>query len=125
MKPTDAMNLPGYETALTGGVYYPQAEAGCVRIEGPDQIDFLQRQTSNDLSLLATQLRVPIVPVHIDGTHEILPKGARAPSHRTRRHVLVRFGEPLTFGPDESVPEATERVTRAIVALGPPSDGTP
>jgi folate-binding protein YgfZ len=49
---SDYTNLAGYETALAGGVYLPQVKAGYINIEGPDQIDFLQRQTSNDLNLL-------------------------------------------------------------------------
>ncbi len=71
------------------------------------------------IGLLATQLHVPIVPVHIDGAHQILPKGARLPSHRERSRVVVRFGEPLRFEPGTSVPDATDRVRRAIEALDP------
>jgi folate-binding protein YgfZ len=47
--------LASYEKALNGGVFFPIAEAGYLIIEGPDQIDFLQRQTSNDLNLLTRE----------------------------------------------------------------------
>jgi len=41
---------------------------------------------------LALEMKVPIVPTRIDGTHRALPKGSRLP----RRHRLrVRFGRPL------------------------------
>ena len=87
--------------------------------EGARSTDGTLQPLRQGIGLLATQLRVPIVPAYIDGAHEILPKGARLPSHRVRRHVAVRFGEPLRFGAEVSALEATERVTRAIAALGP------
>jgi 1-acyl-sn-glycerol-3-phosphate acyltransferase len=69
------------------------------------------------IGLLATSLRVPVVPAHIDGAHEILPKGARLPNHRERSRTRIRFGVPLEFGPDVSVREATTQVARAIEGL--------
>jgi 1-acyl-sn-glycerol-3-phosphate acyltransferase len=60
---------------------------------------------------------VPVVPVHIDGAHEILPKGATLPTHRLRSRVRVCFGEPLQFTPDTTVHGATDRVRQAIEAL--------
>jgi long-chain acyl-CoA synthetase len=71
------------------------------------------------IGLLAAQLRAPIVPVGIEGTHQILPKGSSLPTHRRRRQVVVRFGAPLRFGQEMAVPEATARVHRAIEALQP------
>ena len=69
------------------------------------------------IGLLATQLHVPIVPAHIDGTHQILAKGTAMPTHRHRSSITVRFGEPLHIGADATVPGATDRVRRAIEAL--------
>jgi long-chain acyl-CoA synthetase len=71
------------------------------------------------IGLLATRLGVPIVPVSIDGAHEILPKGERCPSHRLRRRAVVRFGAPLRFEPETPVAEATQRVQRAMAACAP------
>ena len=71
------------------------------------------------IGLLATQLHVPIVPVGISGAHEILPKGSTLPTHRRRRSVLVRFGAPLRFDEEMTVPQATARVTEALEALQP------
>ena len=71
------------------------------------------------IGLLATQLHVPIVPVHIDGAREILPKGVGLPSHRQRSRVVVRFGQPLRFAPDTTVLEATDQVRKAIMELAP------
>jgi folate-binding protein YgfZ len=41
-----------YQAALEGVVYYPQPEAGYLRIAGEDRVDFIQRQTTNDIHLL-------------------------------------------------------------------------
>src|SRR5258705_9304979 len=45
-------NLTGYDAGRKGAVYYRNSDAGCLRLEGPDRIDFLQRQSTNDIRLL-------------------------------------------------------------------------
>jgi 1-acyl-sn-glycerol-3-phosphate acyltransferase len=87
--------------------------------EGTRSSDGRLQRLRQGIGLLATQLRVPIVPVGIEGTHEILPKGATCPTHRRRRNVVVRFGTPLRFDAQATVPEATERVARSLRALLP------
>jgi long-chain acyl-CoA synthetase len=67
------------------------------------------------IGLLATNLQVPIVPVHIRGTHAILPKGRLAP--RRGDPVVVRFGEPLLVPATLTAPEATARVEAALRQL--------
>jgi long-chain acyl-CoA synthetase len=85
--------------------------------EGARSADGRLNPLRQGIGLLATQLRVPIVPMYIDGTHEILPKGARLPTHRERQRVVVRVGSPLRFGPEMTVSEATDHVSQAIEAL--------
>jgi long-chain acyl-CoA synthetase len=46
--------------------------------------------------LLATELRVPVVPIAVEGTHAILPKGRRWPRPGP---VTVRIGAPLALAP--------------------------
>ncbi len=87
--------------------------------EGTRSADGKLQPLRQGIGLLATQLRVPIVPVNIRGTHEILPKGSSLPSHRLRRRVVVRFGVPLRFDPGATVPEATAHVAQALEALRP------
>lgn len=41
---------------------------------------------------LATKLGLPVVPIHIDGTGRVLPKGSKLPEPE---RVIVNFGEPL------------------------------
>lgn len=41
-----------YTAALQGEVFFTQPQAGCLRFTGDDRLDFLQRQTSNDMRQL-------------------------------------------------------------------------
>jgi long-chain acyl-CoA synthetase len=87
--------------------------------EGTRSTDGRLQPLRQGIGLLATQLHVPIVPVDIEGTYDILPKGARVPTHQRRRSVVVRFGPPLRFDRAIAVPDATDRVYRAIRSLQP------
>ena len=77
------------------------------------------------VGLLAYELGAPVVPLHIAGTHEALPKGTRTPS----RHPLrLLFGPPLettsfkesaeALSPYEVYYEITAALKRQIEALG-------
>jgi 1-acyl-sn-glycerol-3-phosphate acyltransferase len=71
---------------------------------------------------LAAAHLVPIVPVHIQGTHEAMPPGRRwmvRPDGGSGRHTLrVRFGPPMQVGPADDVLEAMERVRLFMSACG-------
>lgn len=45
--------MPGYQAALEGAAYRIYEHSNCLEVSGADQVAFLQRQTSNDLRLLA------------------------------------------------------------------------
>ena len=55
------------------------------------------------------------MPVHIDGTNSVLPKGQNWP---TRAQVVVNFGSPMYFGEDDTNQSFTERIEAAVAALG-------
>ncbi|MEH1127740.1 lysophospholipid acyltransferase family protein [Micromonospora sp. CPCC 206061] len=64
---------------------------------------------------LALSARVPVVPVALAGTEKIQPVGAKLP--RVRR-VTVKFGAPITFGPEygeAGQARARRRVTDEIM----------
>jgi long-chain acyl-CoA synthetase len=67
------------------------------------------------VGLLATALRVPVVPVHLAGTHACLPRGARWPR---RARVAVRFGAPLRFAPGTPPGVVAAELAAAVRALG-------
>lgn len=69
-------------------------------------------------AFLALKAQVPILPVGILGTLEVLPKGARVPR---LRKILVRIGPPfrvddLVNSPDR-LQQASERIMAAIAEL--------
>ena len=57
-------------TEAPTGMFYPVPDAGVLLIAGPDQQDFLQRQTTNDLGLLTDS--TPLVTVLTSPTARIL-----------------------------------------------------
>jgi long-chain acyl-CoA synthetase len=76
------------------------------------------------LGLLARELEVPIVPVHISGTYPALPVGRVVPR---RSKIVVAFGEPVTMDAyrgdgapprDELYRKIAADVRETIVALG-------
>jgi hypothetical protein len=58
-----------------------------------------------------------VVPVRLEGTEDVLPKGTQVPR---RSPVRVSFGEPLYCGADEDAKEFGRRVEAAVRALGAP-----
>lgn len=71
---------------------------------------------------LAAETRSPVVPVHVRGTHRVMPKGRRfflpAP-------VEVRIGRPLAPRAGEASRAFTQRVEDAVRELGRGSDEAP
>jgi long-chain acyl-CoA synthetase len=66
------------------------------------------------ISLLATELRLPVVPVAITGSHAILPKGRNWPR---RGPLTVAFGCPIRIAPDDDRTEITKRLEDAVATL--------
>jgi long-chain acyl-CoA synthetase len=64
-------------------------------------------------AVLARELGVPVVPVVIDGAHEVLPTGSRFP--RVLGRVAVTYLEPVRPHADEPLSGFNERV-RALIA---------
>jgi long-chain acyl-CoA synthetase len=64
--------------------------------------------------LLATELRVPVVPIAVEGTHALLPKGRWQPR---RGPVTVRFGQPLRFSLSDTPADAASQLAHEVAAL--------
>ncbi len=64
--------------------------------------------------LFAVDLRVPVVPAHIEGAREILAKGRFMPRPGV---VTVRFGEPIMFASNQFDPRRRRGSRRAAVEL--------
>lgn len=63
---------------------------------------------------LSIRCGVPVVPVHLEGTWRILPKGSTKPR---RSQVRVDFGVPLRPEPGEDSRKLATRIERAVAAL--------
>jgi len=68
---------------------------------------------------LATRTGRPVVPVHLDGTRHILPKG-RTGVHRTR--TTVTFGTPLWAEEGENARRFSVRIEAAIATMAHEAD---
>jgi 1-acyl-sn-glycerol-3-phosphate acyltransferase len=64
---------------------------------------------------MARRAHVPVVPVRICGTHDVMPKGRTFPR---RAPVLVIYGEPLLLREDESAKAFGQRIEQAVRDLG-------
>ena len=53
--------IDSYEAALKNAVFSHQLQAGFLRVAKRDRVDFLQRQTTNDLRLVTTDRSISTV----------------------------------------------------------------
>jgi len=65
-------------------------------------------------AFLSVHTGAPVVPVHLDGTGRVLPKGATRP---TRDAVHVTFGSPLRPEEGERTNPFAERIEQAVSVL--------
>ena len=65
-------------------------------------------------TILAMQAKASVLPVYLEGLHELMPKGRRTPQPGP---ALVRFGAPVSLAGVQEVPEGTERLRSALLAL--------
>jgi 1-acyl-sn-glycerol-3-phosphate acyltransferase/uncharacterized protein with GYD domain len=65
-------------------------------------------------TILAMQAKVSVVPVYLEGLDKLMPKGTRVAQPGP---TLVRFGAPVSLEGVREVPEGTERLRSAVLAL--------
>lgn len=91
-----------------------QGFIGAVFPEGERSPDGAQQRFHRGIALLAIQLQVPIVPVAIAGTYEVLPRGGRPLSYAP---VRVSFGPPLRPERGETEQDLLARAWAAVWRL--------
>ena len=82
--------------------------------EGGRSPDGWSRKHRPGAAFLARRSGAPVVPVYLDGTGNILPKGQNWP---TRSRCAVVFGDPLVMGDGEDTRDFAERIERRIAEL--------
>ncbi len=80
---------------------FPQGTRGGIKIQ-------------SGVGFLAIKAGVPVVPIYIEGTDKVLPKGAAFPQ---RTPVRVIFGKPLTLASGQDYAQASEQVMQSVFAL--------
>lgn len=63
------------------------------------------------IGILAKELRVPVIPLRIQGLHAVLPPERRWPRPGP---VTIDFGEPLRFAPDDDAAAIVARLEAAV-----------
>ena len=66
------------------------------------------------IGLLAVELGVPVVPVHLKGIDRVMPMGARWPRRGT---IEIRVGQPLRFAREDEYADAADAIREAIAVL--------
>jgi len=67
------------------------------------------------VGFLATETRAPVIPMHVRGSHRVMPKGQRYPLPAP---VRIRIGKPLEVRRGETSRAFTTRVENAVRGLG-------
>ena len=75
-----------------------------------------EKRTQAGIGFLAVKGNVPVVPVHIDGSDQVLPPGAKFPK---RGRVTITFGKPINFTNDRSYEEIVSAIMDEIAVLSP------
>ncbi len=71
------------------------------------------------VGFLATETRAPVIPMHVRGSHRVMPKGQRYPLPGP---VKIRIGKPLEVRRGETSRAFTTRVENAVRQLGAGSE---
>jgi 1-acyl-sn-glycerol-3-phosphate acyltransferase len=82
--------------------------------EGTRTYDGNLRRAMVGAGLLAYLARAPVVPAYIDGTFEVLPRGAKTPR---RAKVTVSFGPPVELARYRRMPPSKEAYSLAAAEI--------
>ncbi len=82
--------------------------------EGTRQGSGRERKIQPGIGFLAVKSGVPVVPVHIKGSENVLPPKTKMPK---RGRVTVIFGKPLTFPAGQDYSDVVASIMREIESL--------
>ncbi len=85
--------------------------------EGGHSLDGKMKPFQMGLGIMVKELNIPVIPIRISGTDQILPHDVSFPK---KGRVQVTFGEPLRFRMEEPA-EIVEITRQAVEKLTPPS----
>jgi long-chain acyl-CoA synthetase len=86
--------------------------------EGERSIDGTVKRFKKGAPILSRHLKVPVVPVAINGAHDVWPRGHffnwRGVLPWRRSRVLVQFGDPIQFSEGETSADAANRLRDVV-----------
>ncbi len=82
--------------------------------EGTRTLDPAKRKVLSGVGMIAVKSGLPVVPVYIKGTDDVLPPGAKFPK---RRPVSVTFGEVMMFSNTKDYDAVTRQIMDKILSL--------
>ena len=82
--------------------------------EGLHSIDGKLRPFRSGIGLLANNLRVPVVPMRIDGLFELKQAGKK---FARPRQVQIRIGTPIEFPPDSDPQWVAQELQKKVEQL--------
>jgi len=87
--------------------------------EGTRSVDGRLQEFKPGIGHLAKETRAPVIPMHVRGSHRVMPKGQRIPLPAP---VRIRIGRPLEAGKTEPSRDFAARIERAVQQLAAESD---
>lgn len=84
--------------------------------EGTRHVTFDGTNAQPGIGLIAVKSGVPVIPVYIDGSDELLPADAK---FVRRAQVTVRFGEPLVFTGRKDYQAIANEIMSQVYRLAP------
>ena len=96
-----------------------EGAALCIFPEGGRSVDGRILPFKKGVGILARELNVAMIPTYIEGTLDVLPRGAWIPR---LKKVTVTFGRPLTTGDIQGLDyqQIADRLRERVVALSAP-----
>ena len=85
-----------------------------VFVEGTRRIDDAKPVAQSGVGFMAVKAKVPVIPVYIEGTQNVMPPGAK---FFKRKPVTVRFGPPVSFDTTQSYEVIAQKILGDIYAL--------
>jgi 1-acyl-sn-glycerol-3-phosphate acyltransferase len=87
--------------------------------EGTRSVDGRLQEFKPGVGFLASATGAPVIPMHVQGSHRVMPKGQRLPLPAP---VTIRVGRPIQPARGESSRALTARVERAVRELSQESN---
>jgi len=87
-------------------------------VEGTRRLEGASSKAQAGIGFLAAKTNVPVIPVYVDGTQNVLPPGSK---FLTRKPVFVRFGPPVQIDPQAPYQAIADRILQAIYNIPKPA----